>query len=524
MRAQNLIPLALLTATLACEPLVDVRLTLVEPCDQRDQALNGVNTLEVSHDGPGDATVTTLSLTGGGDPLLMRGLAEDVTVTVRAFTGEGASATSGDPRSIGRSMPLDIGGTTPDLDLVVNMGQVDGFAEPTDLEGSCSTLQNGNAEVKGRHGHRASFVPGLNKVLITGGAVWATEGGVTGERLLRTAELYDPATGTFEPITDMPNTRAYHSSTALPDGRVLLVGGLGFIDGDLQALSAGLIYDPTLPEDDPWEVVFFRDARALHQATLLEDAQLVVITGGCNGQGCRPGGVQDPGDGDPTQAPRLTNSIEVFDIVEETVVPIAGQMAETRALHAASALEGGRLLISGGVNASGIVCSVEIFQASGAAVTRVQFDGNLQLSTCLARHAQVTLSRERVMFLGGQTQAPGGVPQGAGTDQVFFWNTLSGVETTTASMLSGRYGHHAFLLDDGSVLAASGVIPAGGASAERLEASGETYTPVQLAGPPLRQSLDRTSAALLPTNQVLVTGGHDANSVTVDTGAIYYGN
>jgi hypothetical protein len=522
---------ALITAlgALGCEPLVDVNVTLVEPCDQRDQALNGVETFEITHNGPGETNTVTKTNAGGGEPLFMRQLAEDVVVTVKGFEGnadvDGAQVTSGDPKSLGRSMPLDIAADTQDLDLVINMGRLDGFGQPTDVDGSCGYLKNGNDSVSGRHGHQATFVRGSNKVLITGGAVWTEQDGSRGEAFLKSAELYDPATGTFEPIAEMPNTRAYHSATSLPDGRVLLVGGLGVIDGDIQSLSAGLIYDPSRPNDDPWEVKFFRDARALHTATLLEDALIVVVAGGCAGQGCRPGAVTDPGDGDPTSAPKLTNSIEVYDISEDNVVAMPGQMATTRALHAASALEGGRLLVSGGVNASGIVCDVEIYQASGTTVSRLPFDGNLVLPTCLTMHSQVTLNRERVMFIGGRTQANGGVPDGPGTDQVYFWNTLGGVETTSTAMLSGRFGHQAFLLDSGNVLVVGGEIPDGGASAERLAPlGGDAFGPEPLAGPPLEVSRLRFGAAHLPTNQVLITGGHTSGQVTTDDTDIYYGD
>ncbi|MFZ9888236.1 MAG: hypothetical protein ACO3JL_12110, partial [Myxococcota bacterium] len=118
---------AVLATSAACEPLVDVKLTLVEPCNQRDRALSGIETLQVSHDaGEGDRIV--LDNKGSGDPLVMRELAEDVVVTVRAFETQ---ETTGSPRSIGRSLPIDIEAKTRDLALVVPVCLIETFGQTT---------------------------------------------------------------------------------------------------------------------------------------------------------------------------------------------------------------------------------------------------------------------------------------------------------------------------------------------------------------------------------------------------------
>ena len=55
------------------------------------------------------------------------------------------------------------------------------------------------------------------RILISGGTSTANVGGV-----LDSAEIYDPAVGTFEPTGTMTAARQGHTATVLPDGRVLL--------------------------------------------------------------------------------------------------------------------------------------------------------------------------------------------------------------------------------------------------------------------------------------------------------------
>jgi hypothetical protein len=113
-----------------------------------------------------------------------------------------------------------------------------------------------------RGGHTATLLPD-GRVLIVGGGP-------------ASAELYDPATGTFSPTGTMTTTREYQSATLLPDGRVLIAGGWSGGAGGSAVASAEL-YDPAPGTFRATGSMI--TARANHTATLLNDGR-VLIAGG----------------------------------------------------------------------------------------------------------------------------------------------------------------------------------------------------------------------------------------------------
>jgi len=74
-------------------------------------------------------------------------------------------------------------------------------------------------------------------VLVSGGKV---DGGLTAGTFA-SAERYDPATGTWTPVADIIAARSGHTSTLLPDGRVLVAGGA---DGNGDPLASAELYLP----------------------------------------------------------------------------------------------------------------------------------------------------------------------------------------------------------------------------------------------------------------------------------------
>ncbi|HLL00121.1 MAG TPA: kelch repeat-containing protein [Myxococcaceae bacterium] len=108
------------------------------------------------------------------------------------------------------------------------------------------------------------------KVLVSSG--WSTPEG-TGNT--PTAELFDPATGTWTATGNLLRARRYHTSTLLPDGKVIITGGHDPLGGG--NLTSAERYDPV---NGTWTATgALNVSRYRHTSTLLPDGGLLVMGG-----------------------------------------------------------------------------------------------------------------------------------------------------------------------------------------------------------------------------------------------------
>ena len=167
------------------------------------------------------------------------------------------------------------------------------------------------------------------KVLLAGGGAMDALG---------TAELYDPATGTFTETGSLTTGRGMHTATLLTDGRVLIVGGIGG-EFDVSGSSDSSKPLPTAELYDPATGTFtetgeLNTARWMHSSTLLQDGR-VLIVGGASAD----------------MQTQLT-AVEVYDPATGTFTE-AGDIPVPYALHSALLLPDGRVLLAGGANQTG---------------------------------------------------------------------------------------------------------------------------------------------------------------------------
>jgi hypothetical protein len=163
---------------------------------------------------------------------------------------------------------------------------------------------------------------------------------------LASAELYDPETGTFSPTGSMTTPRVGQTATLLSDGRVLIAGGgdKGGAGLAVKVLASAELYDPETGTFSPTGAM--ATARGTQTATLLSDGR-VLIAGGSDLR-LIAGGSDSPGD---TLAGGSLASAELYEPKTGTFSP-TGSMTTPRVGQTATLLSDGRVLIAGGSDSS----------------------------------------------------------------------------------------------------------------------------------------------------------------------------
>ena len=118
-----------------------------------------------------------------------------------------------------------------------------------------------------RANETATLLPN-GKVLIAGG--------VDAANVVNSTELYDPSSGSFSPGPNMSNPRKNQTQVLLANGKVLIAGG--YVDNTGQLISASTdLYDPATNSITPGPAM--NDSRGLAFATLLPNGEVIVAGG-----------------------------------------------------------------------------------------------------------------------------------------------------------------------------------------------------------------------------------------------------
>ncbi len=344
-----------------------------------------------------------------------------------------------------------------------------------------------------RTGHTATLLPD-GRVLVAGGA------GNNQAAALASAELYDPSSGTWTVTGSMSAPRLLHTATLLPDGRVLVAGGSNGSGSapDFGFLDTAEIYDPA---SGTWRATgSLAAARSAHTATLLASGKVLVAGGASAAMTLATAELYDPAAGTWSAtgslnarrsyhtATRLADgsvlatggwaSID-FDAMlasAERYDPDAGvwrsvpDMDYALANHAATLLVDGRVLVSGGFQGLALTSSgaADVFDAVAGQWSRV---ANLDASR--ASHTATLLSDGEVLIAGGYaTPTPGASDGDADNAELFDENAAQW--RVTASLNTARSSHTATPLRDGRVLVAGGST-VGAANGGAALASAELY-------------------------------------------------
>ena len=287
------------------------------------------------------------------------------------------------------------------------------------------------------------------------------------------------AAGTWTNAGGMTSPRTGHSATALPNGTVLVTGGR--IASPTGIVNTAEIWDPASSWSSVTEMIY---PRVFHTATLLQDGN-VLIAGGANGSG-------------------YPDSVELYHPADDSWSSPDG-MSTPRVFHTATLLPSGKVLVAAGYNDAGALNSVELY-APGLGGTSGTWSTIDPLATPRMNHAATLLNNGNVLITGG-------VGGGTYPTSVEIYDPTDGVNgswSDAAPMGAGREGHTATLLRDGRVLVAGGTDQ----SSWSMEDTVELYDPVtdswSYTGSMETLRVNHT-ATLLPNGKVLVAGGRDAH-------------
>src|SRR6218665_3053252 len=293
------------------------------------------------------------------------------------------------------------------------------------------------------------------------------------------SELYDEQTGVWSATGSTLTTHRGHTATKLPNGQVLIVGGgecpITRITAELYVPSAGRWKGArnTLQQ------------RYHHTATLLANGKVLVIGG----------------DGSEYGEDALA-SAEVYDIASDSWT-YTGSLSQARGHHTATTLPDGKVLVTGGFNASGTaLATAEVYDP---ATGRFSFVGNMNLGR--GYHTATALAGGKVLVTGGAGIDPA---QSASAE---LYDAATGSWSYTGSMKQPRRSHTATLLPNGKVLVAGGYHQATG-----IQTASDLYDPATGTwSETFAMNVDRygQTATLLPNGTVLAAGGvsnHDQSS------------
>jgi hypothetical protein len=267
---------------------------------------------------------SSLLVTLGADPVLrISGAYDSLQTTAGNSSGLGATA------SLASTAGVSASATVQDL---IAPALVVGFQSTASL-------------ITGRGDHTATLLDD-GRVLVIGGGSFTTDGFETFKR----AEIWNPAMGTFRPAGRLARPRLCHSSTRLPDGRVLVIGGLmNRAKSEATRSKAHRSAEVRDPFDHSFDPV----------------GSLTVISG-CNTAGLLPEGrvlVVGSGDTDP-EASETAEVAETWDPTTGSFSP-AGSLIGARSGHTVTILPDSRALVIGGVDESGdYLVTAEIYDPS----------------------------------------------------------------------------------------------------------------------------------------------------------------
>lgn len=241
-----------------------------------------------------------------------------------------------------------------------------------------------------------------------------------GASAFRLPSASNTSTGTVSSASPMLEPRSGHTATLLPDGKVLIAGGMR---RNQDFYKSAELFDPATGKFVATGEMKF--ARVGPIAVLLSSGK-VLIAGGWIGHGC-------------------TDSAELYDPVTGKFAAISAKMTVPRGDARATLLRNGDVLITGGGHSDSPegIASAEIFHAADMTFYAVR-----PMHFARVSHTATLLRDGRVLIVGGRGERVNAIAE--------IYDPKTQRFSDTGSLVTARYKHTAGLLSDGRVLVAGG--------------------------------------------------------------------
>jgi len=333
-----------------------------------------------------------------------------------------------------------------------------------------------------RASHSSTLLPD-GKILIAGGF----GGSGTESNPYRSTEIYDPRTGNFQPAANMTIGRSGHTATLLKNGKLLIAGGW---TGRYNVRRSAELYDPSTGGFTPTGDMVIERAGSI--AALLPDGRVLVAGG------------ED----------RSENALASAEIYDPATGKFArtGDMTEPRGQATATALRNGNVLIVGGGSghypSQNVYRSAEVYDPATG-----KFTATGQMTVGRHKHAAVLLANGKVLIVGGSDNRDWHGEYSSAE----IYDPATGKFSVTGTMGAARFKlpYAAVLLNNGTVLVA------GGSFAEVYDETKGSFSKVEGN---LGAARFFASATVLPDGKTLITGGYaeSGGGLPSTTGAWIY--